>query len=155
MKAKDAARIFNTLPDEVLVPVAQDMKSDILAGILANMNSDNAKSLTIKLANKLALPQTMDAIAPQAVAPTIPGPVTAALNSAATHALEAPAADQPAPVKKRVRKPRPATDTSASADPVATPPVAPVATANAPAAPAAPTAPASAAPRETPAQPKT
>ena len=28
MKPKDAARIFNSLPDEVLVPVARDMKSD-------------------------------------------------------------------------------------------------------------------------------
>ena len=35
MKPKDAARIFDTLPDDVLVPVAQEMKSDILAPILA------------------------------------------------------------------------------------------------------------------------
>ena len=71
MKAKDAARIFNTLPDEVLVPVAEQMKSDVLSQILANMNSDNAKALTVKLAGKLALPQTIDAIAPQ----TAPAPV--------------------------------------------------------------------------------
>ncbi len=46
MKAKDSARIFNTLPDDVLVPVAQAMKSDVLALILANMASDKAQALT-------------------------------------------------------------------------------------------------------------
>ena len=66
MKAKDAARIFNTLPDDVLVPVAQQKKSDILALVLSNMNSDNAKALTVKLAGKLALPETADALAPAA-----------------------------------------------------------------------------------------
>src|SRR5579872_921413 len=34
MKAKDAARIFNALPDDVVLTVAQDMKSDILSQIL-------------------------------------------------------------------------------------------------------------------------
>ncbi len=138
MKAKDAARIFNTLPDEVLVPVAQDMKSDVLSQILANMNSDNAKTLTVKLAGKLALPQTTDAIAPQAVpAPIAPGPVAALTPAPA--AAAAPGADQPAPVKKRVRKPRPAADMTASATPAATP----AAGAPAPAAPATPAAAAS------------
>jgi len=84
MKAKDAARIFNTLPDEVLVPVAQDMKSDVLSQILANMNSDNAKTLTVKLANKLALPQTTDAIAPQAPATAAPVAAPAAPAAAAS-----------------------------------------------------------------------
>ena len=40
MKPKDAARIFDSLPDEVLVPVARDMKSDVLALVLASMNPD-------------------------------------------------------------------------------------------------------------------
>jgi flagellar motility protein MotE (MotC chaperone) len=71
MKAKDAARIFNSLPDEVLVPVAHDMKSDVLALVLAGMNADTAKALTVKLANRLTLPQTADAVAP-AAAP-VPG----------------------------------------------------------------------------------
>jgi len=82
MKAKDAARIFNTLPDDVLVPVAQQMKSDVLALVLANMNSDNAKALTVKLANKLTLPQTADAVAPPAITP-VPGPAAAATPAAA------------------------------------------------------------------------
>lgn len=130
MKAKDAARIFDTLPDEVLVPVAQNMKSDVLALVLANMNSDNAKALTVKLANKLALPQTTDAIAPL---PAAPGPV-AALTPAPAATQAAPA---PAPVRKRVRKRRPAPETTASAAPVAIPAATPSATpAPAPAAPA-------------------
>jgi flagellar motility protein MotE (MotC chaperone) len=117
MKAKDAARIFNTLPDEVLVPVAQDMKSDVLSQVLANMNSDNAKALTVKLANKLALPQTTDAVAPlPAPQPGAPGPV-AALTPAPTQALAAAAAPaaQSAPARKRARKPRPAQEAAASA----------------------------------------
>jgi len=64
MKPKDAARIFDNLPDAVLVPVAHDMKSDILALVLANMNSESAKSLTVKLADRLTLPQTNDKVAP-------------------------------------------------------------------------------------------
>src|SRR4029079_14387387 len=58
MKPKDAARIFDNLPDAVLVPLAHDMKSDILALVLANMNSESAKSLTVKLADRLTLPQS-------------------------------------------------------------------------------------------------
>ena len=64
MKAKDAARIFNNLPDEVLLPVAQKMKPDLLAQVLANMNPDNAKTLTVKLAGMLTLPQNAGAPAP-------------------------------------------------------------------------------------------
>jgi len=60
MKAKDAARIFDNLPDAVLVPVAHEMKSDVLAQVLANMNAESAKSLTVKLADRLTLPQTND-----------------------------------------------------------------------------------------------
>ena len=40
MKPKDAARIFDSLPDDVLVPVAQEMKSDVLAPVLAKMNPE-------------------------------------------------------------------------------------------------------------------
>lgn len=87
MKAKDSARIFNTLPDDVLVPVAQQMKSDVLALVLANMNADNAKALTVKLANRLTLPQTTDAVAPVAMTPVpvtpVPGPAAAATPAAA------------------------------------------------------------------------
>jgi flagellar motility protein MotE (MotC chaperone) len=90
MKPKDAARIFNSLPDEVLVPVAQQMKSDVLATVLANMNAETAQKLTVKLANRLTLPQTADAPAPvqtaQAAAPA------AAPAAAAAAPASAPAA---------------------------------------------------------------
>jgi len=84
MKPKDAARIFNNLPDEVLVPVAHDMKSDTLALVLANMNSETAKTLTVKLADRLTLPQT-----------TPPAPV-APVAEAASPPPGAPAAAAPA-----------------------------------------------------------
>jgi len=90
MKAKDAARIFNNLPDEVLVPVAHDMKSDVLGSIMSNMNSESAKSLTVKLADRLTLPQTTPPapVAPvaeaTAPAPALAAPAAAAPGQAAT-----------------------------------------------------------------------
>jgi flagellar motility protein MotE (MotC chaperone) len=76
MKPKDAARIFNDLPDDVLVPVAREMKSDQLALVLAGMNAENAKALTIKLANRLILPQATNVPAPTVTpAATAAGPV--------------------------------------------------------------------------------
>jgi len=95
MKAKDAARIFNSLPDEVLVPVAHDMKPDILALVMANMNSESAKDLTIKLANKLALPATADALTPAPVAT-----VAATVPATPAPAQAAPAAPQPVAAAK-------------------------------------------------------
>ena len=81
MKSKDAARIFNTLPDDVLVPVAQAMKSDVLAPILAAMTADNAQRLTQKLAGRLKLPETAaGAITP----PTTSAPATPPAGAAAT-----------------------------------------------------------------------
>jgi flagellar motility protein MotE (MotC chaperone) len=65
MKAAVAARIFETMPDAVLIPVVQKMKSDKIAA----MSPDAAQKLTVKLANRLALPETADAPAP-AAAPT-------------------------------------------------------------------------------------
>ena len=99
MKAKDAARIFNTLPDDVLVPVAQQMKSDILALVLSNMNSDNAKALTVKLAGKLALPETADALAPAA-----PLPAVAAAPAPGTPPAKPAAAPPAAPEKASAPK---------------------------------------------------
>lgn len=94
MKAKDAARIFNRLPDDVLVPVAHDMKSDIMALVLANMDAEAAKALTIKLADRLTLPQTTDAAAPVAapVAPQAAAPAAPAAPAPVTQASAAPAA---------------------------------------------------------------
>jgi len=72
--------------------VAHDMKSDILALVMANMNSDSAKDLTVKLANKLALPETVTALAP----PAGPAPVPQAIAAAPAPAGAAPAAKAPA-----------------------------------------------------------
>jgi flagellar motility protein MotE (MotC chaperone) len=113
MKAKDAARIFNSLPDEVLVPVAHDMKSDILALVLASMNSESAKALTVKLADRLTLPETTPAAAPAPapVASTPPAgttpqaaaaPAPAAAPQASASAAKMPAA--PAPEKQAAPK---------------------------------------------------
>ena len=93
MKAKDAARIFDNLPDSVLVPVAHDMKSDILALVLANMNSESAKALTVKLADRLTLPQTNDK-APDPAAAAAPAAPAAAPGP---QAAAAPAPKAPAP----------------------------------------------------------
>jgi flagellar motility protein MotE (MotC chaperone) len=69
MKPKDAARIFDNLSDDVLIPVAQAMKSDVLAPILATMTPDAAQKLTIKLGNRLKLPElAAPELAPAAIA---------------------------------------------------------------------------------------
>ena len=81
MKPKDAARIFNNLSDDVLIPVAQAMKSDVLAAILASMNADAAQKLTVNLANRLKLPDMAApslAPPPVAAAQAIPGQAAAA-----------------------------------------------------------------------------
>ncbi len=84
MKPKDAARIFNSLDDEVLIPVAQEMKPDVLGPILANMQPEQAQKLTVKLADRLHVPDPQ--LPPQAppassasAAPVDPSALAAAL----------------------------------------------------------------------------
>ena len=96
MKPKDAARIFDTLDDGVLVPVAEEMKSDVMAPVLAAMNPAAAQKLTLKLANKLALPEQTAAAAP---APVAPAAASAAADPASPAPAAAPAA--PAPAKPK------------------------------------------------------
>lgn len=101
MKAKDAARIFDSLNDEVLLAVAEEMKSDTLAPVLAAINPEQAQKLTVKLANKLALPATSDAMAPppSVPAPQTPVPPAGASAQAAgpAKATATPGAPAPAP----------------------------------------------------------
>jgi flagellar motility protein MotE (MotC chaperone) len=52
MKPKDAARIFDTLELEVLLGVTSNMKEVKLAPIIAAMDPNRAKILTVELANK-------------------------------------------------------------------------------------------------------
>jgi len=103
MKAKDAARIFNNLPDDVLMPVAQEMKSDTLAPVMASMNPEAAQRLTVKLAGRLALPQTTDVPAP---APAAAAPAPAAAPAAATPAPQAAATPAPAAAAQNTEKPK-------------------------------------------------
>jgi flagellar motility protein MotE (MotC chaperone) len=100
MKPKDAARIFDSLSDQVLIPVAADMKSDVLAPVLAAMNPEQAQKLTVRLANKLTLPDTNGAAAPASPAPSVPSQPAAVPAGQAANATPAapPAAKPPAPV---------------------------------------------------------
>ncbi|MGE0409179.1 MAG: MotE family protein [Amphiplicatus sp.] len=52
MKARDAARIFELLDEDVLVPVASGMRTQALAGVLAEMNPEKARFLTRLLADR-------------------------------------------------------------------------------------------------------
>ncbi|MGD0191047.1 MAG: hypothetical protein ABSD74_09925 [Rhizomicrobium sp.] len=108
MKPRDAARIFNSLEENVLVPVAGQMKPDVLAAILGLMDSQNAQKLTVKLADRLKLPD------PPPPAP--PAPPTA-LQTAMT---------QPPAVPAPGTKP---SEAAPAAIPAATPAVAPAAAA--------------------------
>ncbi len=56
MKAKDAARIFNTLDMDILVRVMAGMSERKLSPILASMEPDRARSVTILLAEQKSLP---------------------------------------------------------------------------------------------------
>jgi flagellar motility protein MotE (MotC chaperone) len=118
MKPKDAARIFNSLSDDVLLPVAKGMKSDVLAPVLAGMNPDAAQKLTVKLAALLKLPDNapaaicpmpttaadaMPALPPGASPPVTPlqnagNPPVTPLQTASVTPPPAPPAATPAPV---------------------------------------------------------
>lgn len=119
MRPKDAARIFNSLDDDVLLEVAQAMKPDVLGAILAQMQADNAQKLTVKLANRLKSPPPAPA----------PAQMAALTPPAATPAANAPAAQAATP-------PTSAPATVPQTAPAATPPAT-----NAPAQTAANTAP--------------
>jgi flagellar motility protein MotE (MotC chaperone) len=118
MKPKDAAHIFNNLNDDVLLAVASQMKPDVLGGILAGMQADQAQKLTVRLANRLKLPEVAAQTPPPPPAQqlavttppvTTPAPAAPAPQAAATPAPQtaapatgtpAPAAATAAPVKK-------------------------------------------------------
>lgn len=57
MKPKEAAKIFNSLEDDILVSIVENMKEKKLGAILAKMSLDKAKKLTINLATKEKLPE--------------------------------------------------------------------------------------------------
>jgi len=90
MKPRDAAQIFNTLSEDVLVPVANGMKPDALAPVMAQMQPEAAQRLTIRLANRLKLPATAAPATQAALAPAAPTAI--APQAANTAAPAAPAA---------------------------------------------------------------
>ncbi len=57
MKPKDAAKIFNDLDDDVLISIVENMKEKKMGAILAKMNLDKAKKLTVSLATRMKLPK--------------------------------------------------------------------------------------------------
>lgn len=60
MKPKDAARIFDTLDLDVLVSVMSRMSERRLSPILASMNPERARTITIMLAEEKQLPELPD-----------------------------------------------------------------------------------------------
>lgn len=152
MKPADAARIFNDLDETVELNVAALMKSDVLGAILAKMQPDMAQKLTVRLANRLKLPDpaaaTAASISQMCPAPgaapaqtasldpasTTPTPVTPSATPATTPPPAAQPAAQPATAAKT---PAPAATTppAAKAQAAATPAPAPAKTAATPTAP--------------------
>jgi flagellar motility protein MotE (MotC chaperone) len=57
MKPKSAARIFEELDLDVLLPVIERMKERKIAPILAKMNAEKAKTITTELAQRRRLPE--------------------------------------------------------------------------------------------------
>lgn len=58
MKPKQAARIFEELEMDILLDVTERMKEVKMAKVLAAMNPNKAKSLTVELATRRRLPKT-------------------------------------------------------------------------------------------------
>lgn len=65
MKAKDAARIFNTLDMDVLLRVLGQMSERKSAPIIAAMDADRARTVTIMLAEQKRLPNLSEPLLPQ------------------------------------------------------------------------------------------
>ena len=86
MKPKDAARVFDRLSHDVLVPVVLQMKPAKMAEVLALMSPDAAEKLTVALAKR---------------AKGLSGESRAAAAPAGLSDTELPAIDAPAPSSKR------------------------------------------------------
>lgn len=96
MAPKDAARIFDSLNEDVLLAVAAQMKPADLSAVLAKMQADQAQKLTVKLANRLKLPdpppQLVAAVPPPASAMPGAAPTASTPGAPATAAPASPAA---------------------------------------------------------------
>jgi flagellar motility protein MotE (MotC chaperone) len=96
MKPRDASRIFNSLDETVLIAVASQMKPDVLGPILAQMQSEPAQKLTVKLANRLKLPDPLPPPPVQPIQTALAQPTTT--QSPAPTAAAPPAAPATTPV---------------------------------------------------------
>lgn len=61
MKPRDAARVFEALDADILIPVAAGMRTQSLAAVLAEMSSEKATALTVALAHRAAETPPADA----------------------------------------------------------------------------------------------
>jgi flagellar motility protein MotE (MotC chaperone) len=132
MKAHDAARIFESLDDDVLLPVTGAMKPDVLGAVLAQMKPESAQKLTVKLANRLKVKEAQPAPLPAQIAALTPAatPVaaTASPGSTAPPLAQGGTGTQTATALAPVPNPQATTTaatTATSAPPPASPPVAP------------------------------
>jgi flagellar motility protein MotE (MotC chaperone) len=131
MKPADAARIFNTLDETVELNVAAQMKADELGAILAKMQPDAAEKLTVRLANRLKLPQSAPAAVAAATAPEAPAAQqVASVDPAAPPVANAPATPESAAANPPAANNAPAKPETAPAE--AKPAPAQQAAANAP-----------------------
>ena len=73
MKPKEAAIIFNTLDIDVLLSVVSRMNERKISPILASMEPEKARIVTIKLAEMRKLPEASAPVTP-ARAPVVPAP---------------------------------------------------------------------------------
>jgi flagellar motility protein MotE (MotC chaperone) len=149
MKPADAARIFNDLDETVELNVAALMKSDVLGAILAKMQPDMAQKLTVRLANRLKLPDPAAATA-ASISQLCPAPGAAPAQTASLD----PASTTPTPVTPSTT---PTTTPAPAASTAAKPPASAATTTPAKAQSASATAPA-AVPKQastTPAAPAT
>lgn len=77
MKPANAAAIFDTLEQDVLIDVIRRMKPAKASPILAAMKPERAREVTVELARIDALPESADELAPAATAPEAPLPLPA------------------------------------------------------------------------------
>lgn len=83
MKPKEAARIFDTLDMDILLDVIGRMSERKSSPILASMNPDKARDVTIKLAEQRRLPSAADTSAKKIAEPdpaAVPPPLPPAAN---------------------------------------------------------------------------
>jgi flagellar motility protein MotE (MotC chaperone) len=132
MKPASSAVIFNTMPDEVLLPIAKGMKPDDLGAIMSKMNPDAAQKLTVKLAALLKLPEATPAICPATpgvqadlttpAAGTAPPVQTAALSPPGSLPVVTPLPPAPPPVQAAPAQTTPPAPAPVAATPLAPPP---------------------------------